>query len=102
MQCRGLDAVLDYTAKLDGVTLDPSAVRVPAGELARGLHGGRPGLSPHDPPGPREHPGVPVGILNRDATLRRGPSCELRLRYRPLRRVGVCIPGGRRRIPRRS
>ena len=35
-----------------------------------------------------------LGILNRDATLRRGANCELRLRYRPLRRVGVCIPGG--------
>src|SRR3954471_22322608 len=28
VQCRGLEAVLDYTTKLDGVTLDPSSVRV--------------------------------------------------------------------------
>ena len=34
VQCRGLDAVLDYTARLDGVTLDPSAVRVSQDELA--------------------------------------------------------------------
>src|SRR3712207_8373096 len=27
-----------------------------------------------------------AGILHRDATLRRGAGCELRLRYRPLRR----------------
>src|SRR5205823_12571677 len=40
-----------------------------------------------------------AGILNRDATLRRGPGCELRLRYRPLRRVGVCIPGGAAAYP---
>ena len=40
-----------------------------------------------------------MGILNRDATLRRGPNCELRLRYRPLRRVGVCIPGGAAAYP---
>jgi histidinol dehydrogenase len=40
-----------------------------------------------------------MGILNRDATLRHGPNCELRLRYRPLRRVGVCIPGGAAAYP---
>src|SRR3954449_12731400 len=34
VQCRGLDAVLDYTARIDGVSLEPSAVRVPAEELA--------------------------------------------------------------------
>src|SRR6516165_3758496 len=33
VQCRGLDAVLDYTARLDGVTLEPSAVRVSSEEL---------------------------------------------------------------------
>jgi histidinol dehydrogenase len=39
------------------------------------------------------------GILNRDAVMRRGPGCELTLRYRPLRRVGVCIPGGAAAYP---
>src|SRR5436305_8550013 len=33
VQCRGLDAVLDYTRRLDGVTLEPAAVRVAADEL---------------------------------------------------------------------
>src|SRR3954471_8746538 len=33
VQCRGLEAVLDYTARLDGVTLEPSAVRVTREEL---------------------------------------------------------------------
>ena len=39
------------------------------------------------------------GILNRDAVMRRGPGCELTLRYRPLKRVGVCIPGGAAAYP---
>src|SRR3954467_13800528 len=34
VQCRGLDAVLDYTAKFDGVTLEPADVRVSRDELA--------------------------------------------------------------------
>src|SRR6476620_4052359 len=33
VQCRGLDAVLEYTAKLDGVVLVPAAVRVSRDEL---------------------------------------------------------------------
>src|SRR4029078_13196251 len=40
-----------------------------------------------------------AGILHRDAVMRRGPDCELRLRYRPLRRVGICIPGGAAAYP---
>ncbi len=39
------------------------------------------------------------GILHRDAHFRRGAGCELGLRYRPLRRVGVCIPGGAAAYP---
>src|SRR5690606_10262991 len=39
------------------------------------------------------------GILTRDATLRPRPGIELRLRYRPLRRVGVCVPGGAAAYP---
>src|SRR4051812_49735502 len=34
VRSRGLEAVLDYTARLDRVELEPSAVRVPAEELA--------------------------------------------------------------------
>src|SRR5262249_35014791 len=33
VQCRGLEAVLDYTARLDGVVLEPGAVRVAPAEL---------------------------------------------------------------------
>ena len=100
MQCRGLDAVLDYTARLDGVTLDPAAVRV-----SRRRAGRRPSGAA-DPAYLRTIRRVrdnilafQSGILNRDATMRRGPGCELRLRYRPLRRVGVCIPGGAAAYP---
>src|SRR5262249_38831152 len=34
VQCRGLDALLDYTARLDGVSLEPGDVRVRPDELA--------------------------------------------------------------------
>jgi histidinol dehydrogenase len=99
VQSRGLDAVLDYTARLDGVSLDRGAVRVPAVEM-------RDAFRSADPEYLRTLRRVrdniltfQTGILNRDAVLRRGPGCELRLRYLPLRRVGVCVPGGAAAYP---
>ncbi len=99
VRARGLDAVLDYTAKLDRVTLDPSQVRVSPEELAE-AH------AKADPAYLRTIRRVrdnilafQSGILHRDATFRRGKGCELRLRYRPLRRAGVCVPGGAAAYP---
>lgn len=96
---RGLDAVLDYTERLDGAQLRPSDVRVPPEELEAAA-------SQVDPEYIRTLRRVrdnvlafQTGILHRDATFRRGPGWELRLRYRPLKRVGVCIPGGAAAYP---
>jgi histidinol dehydrogenase len=99
VQCRGLEAVLEYTQKFDGVSLEPSDVRVSADELAaafraadreyiKTLHRVRNNILAFQ-----------TGILNRDAVLRSAPGTELRLRYRPLQRVGVCIPGGAAAYP---
>jgi histidinol dehydrogenase len=40
-----------------------------------------------------------LGLLHSDAVLNVPGSYELRLRYRPLRRVGVCVPGGAAAYP---
>ena len=99
VQRRGLDAVLEYTRKLDDVALDRASVRVSAEEL-EGAH--RRADSAYLRTLRRVRDNVlsfQSGILNRDAVMRRGPGCELRLRYRPLRRVGVCIPGGAAAYP---
>lgn len=96
---RGLDAVLDYTARLDGRSLSPQDVRVGEDELAaahraadkaylRTIRRVRDNILAFQ-----------SGILTRDATLRPRPGVELRLRYRPMRRVGVCIPGGAAAYP---
>jgi histidinol dehydrogenase len=99
VRTRGLEAVLDYTKRLDRVTLGPSEVRVTLDEL-REAHAAA------DPAYLRTIRRVrdnilafQSGILNRDARFKRGKGCELRLRYRPLRRVGVCIPGGAAAYP---
>src|SRR4051794_13741716 len=99
VQCRGLEAVLDFTARLDGVSLDPAAVRVSPEELRAAFKAADPDYLLTLRRVRENILAFQMGILNRDATMRRGPSCELRLRYRPLRRVGVCIPGGAAAYP---
>jgi len=99
VQVRGLDAVLDYTARLDGVTLDPASVRVSAEELKAAHAAADPEYLKTIRRVRDNVLSFQAGILNRDAVMRRGPGCELRLRYRPLRRVGVCIPGGAAAYP---
>jgi histidinol dehydrogenase len=94
VQCRGLEAVLDLTARLDGVALEPEAVRVAPGELLAAFKRADPAYLRTLRRVRENVLAFQMGILNRDAVLRRGACCELRLRYRPLRRVGVCIPGG--------
>ncbi len=99
VQTRGLPAVLDYTARLDGITLSPVDVRVGEDELYAAFKAAEPAYIRTLRRVRENVLAFQMGILNRDATLRRGPDCELKLRYRPLRRVGVCIPGGAAAYP---
>src|SRR3954451_2051587 len=99
VQCRGLDAVLEYTARLDGVTLDPAAVRVSRDELHEAFRAADPAYLRTLRRVRDNILAFQTGILNRDASLKHGANSELRLRYRPLRRVGVCIPGGAAAYP---
>ncbi len=96
---RGLEAVLDYTQRLDRVTLEPSQVRVTLDEL-RDAHASADPAYLRTLRRVRENIlAFQSGILHRDARFKRGQGCELRLRYRPLKRVGVCIPGGAAAYP---
>lgn len=99
VQCRGLEAVLDYTAKIDNVTLEPYEVRVTREELAAAHRAADPAYLRTLRRVRDNILAFQSGILNRDAVMRRGQNSELQLRYRPLRRVGVCIPGGAAAYP---
>jgi histidinol dehydrogenase len=96
---RGLEAVLDYSRRIDGATLTPGQVRVAPEELreAHELADGdyletiarvRANILTYQ-----------KAILNRDTILHRGEGIELGLLHKPLRRVGVCIPGGAAAYP---
>lgn len=99
VQERGLEAVLDYTEKLDGARLSPDDVRVAPEEMRDAFRAADPAYLRTIRRVRDNILAFQSGILHRDACLRKGRHCELRLRYRPLRRAGVCIPGGAAAYP---
>lgn len=96
---RGLDAVLEFTAKLDGKRLAADQIRVSADELA----------AAHEAASPEFLDAVrrvrarlmrfQLAILHRDVTVQIENGGYLTQRYLPLRRVGVCVPGGAAAYP---
>ncbi len=99
---RGLPAVLDYGRKLDKKDLTPETLRVQPSEL-EAAHGraDREFLATLR----RIRANIvefQQALLCRDAVVTRrtgADQIELRQRYLPLRRVGICIPGGAAAYP---
>lgn len=96
---RGMPALLEYSAKLDGAALLPSQLRVPAKELGQSHSAADPALLATVRRVRANIMTFQSGIVTRSATLRVAGRVELGLRYRPLRRVGVCVPGGAAAYP---
>lgn len=95
---RGLPAVIEYSQKLDGVAMTGAELRVPldrlqachraaAPEYLAALRRIRDNILTYQ-----------NAILHRDVAMG-SDAHSLRLRHRPLRRVGVCIPGGAAAYP---
>lgn len=95
----GLEAVLWYSAKLDGAQLTAATLRVPAEDLAA-AH------AKSDP----EFIGTirrirdnilrfQTAILHRDVEVSGPHGSQLGQRYLPLERVGICVPGGAAAYP---
>ena len=96
---RGLAALLDHTERLDGVRLDPGSVRVSPAELKAAHQAADPAYLRVIRRVRDNVLSFQSGVLHRDAVMKKGRGCELTLRYRPLNRVGVCIPGGAAAYP---
>lgn len=102
VRTRGLPAVLEYTAKLDRKELTPETIRVTADELAAAhaqvdrkflatIRRIRENIAEFQ-----------SKLLNEDVRLVRQNELsrvELRQRYLPLKRVGICVPGGAAAYP---
>ncbi len=96
---RGLPAVLHFTDKFDGVRLTAQTMRVSAREMAEARDAVEPEFLETLRRVRQNILTFQLGLLHTDAVLTVPGSHELRLRYRPLRRVGVCIPGGAAAYP---
>jgi len=96
---RGLEAVLDYSARIDKAALSADALRVPDAELERAYRSAAPEfLSTIE----RVRSNIlefQSAILHRDVVVERPGGVQLRQRYLPLDRVGICVPGGAAAYP---
>ncbi len=96
---RGLDAVLDYSRRLDGVTLEPAQVRVSPDELQAAHRQADRGYLETIARVRSNILAYQEAIKHHDVLLPPRDGIELGLLYRPIRRVGVCIPGGAAAYP---
>lgn len=99
---RGLTAVLEYTAKLDRKELTPETVRVSEAELADAHAKADPAYLAMIRRIRDNIAEFQTAILHHDVSIVRqsdGGRVELRQRYVPMRRVGVCVPGGAAAYP---
>jgi histidinol dehydrogenase len=95
----GTAAVLRYTAALDNANLDADQLRVPAAELAAAHAAVDPALLESIRRIRDRIVAFQSSILHRDVTVEPSPGVSLTQRYVPLRRVGVCVPGGAAAYP---
>ena len=95
---KGISAVLDYTARIDKVQLDAQSVRVPQDDLRRAHQSARPELLAAVRRVRQNIWKFQEAILHRDVRVER-PGGYLVQRYRPLRRAGICVPGGAAAYP---
>ncbi len=96
---RGLPALLHYTEKLDKVTLTPDTLRVGDDEIAAAHKNAAKDFLATIRRVRDNLMSFQLGLVHRDAILTRRDHHELKLRYRPMRRVGVCVPGGAAAYP---
>ena len=95
---RGLEAVLDYTERIDRAKLTPETIRVSADELAKAHKNTNPALLKAVRSVRDRIREFQEAILHKDVRLDREGG-YLMQRYRPLKRAGICVPGGAAAYP---
>jgi histidinol dehydrogenase len=95
---KGMAAVLDYSARIDKAQLTADTVRVPAAELEKAHAAADPKLIEAVRRVAANIRDFQQAILHKDVRLER-PGGYLAQRYRPLHRVGICVPGGAAAYP---
>ncbi|GHT18545.1 histidinol dehydrogenase [Planctomycetales bacterium] len=98
IQTNGLAALLRYSEKIDGAKLTAETLRVPEEELRAAAQKADKKLIEAVCRIRKNIQEFQSAILHHDVHLER-PGGYLVERYRPLRRVGVCVPGGAAAYP---
>ncbi len=95
---RGLAAVLDYSARIDKAQLSAATIRVPCEELSRAHQQAAAEFLQAIRNIRAQIRTFQEAILHRSVRVER-PGGYLVQRYRPLDRVGICVPGGAAAYP---
>lgn len=96
---QGLKAVLHYTRELDSKELTEETLRVSEPELRQAYDAADPVFMDVVRRVRKNVYSFQCGLLQRDAICTVSGRHELTLRYRPMRRVGVMVPGGAAAYP---
>jgi histidinol dehydrogenase len=99
VRANGLEAVLRYSAKLDGAKLSAETLRVPAADLAAAHQKSSPDFLATIRRIRENILRFQTAILHRDVEVEGPHGSKLRQRYLPLERVGICVPGGAAAYP---
>ncbi|TWU42227.1 histidinol dehydrogenase [Novipirellula artificiosorum] len=99
VQTEGTPALLRYLRSLDNADLCADQLRVPADDLAQAHAGADPELIGSIRRIRDNVAEFQTAILHQDVTIEPKPGVRLTQRYVPLRRIGVCVPGGAAAYP---
>lgn len=99
VRANGLEAILRYSAKLDGATLSADTLRVSAADLAAAHAKSSPAFLATIRRIRENILRFQTAILHRDVEIEGPYGSKLRQRYLPLERVGICVPGGAAAYP---
>jgi histidinol dehydrogenase len=99
VRTQGLQAVLDYSARIDRAQLTPATIRVEAAELAAAHAAVAPEFLATIRRVRETILGFQKALLPHDVRVDAPGGGYLRQRYMPLGRIGICVPGGAAAYP---
>ncbi len=95
----GLNALLRYSLELDNAKLDPKQLRVPQEKIDQAHAAARPEFLASIRRIRDNIHQFQKSILHSNVVTTPRPGIQLEQRYVPLRRIGVCVPGGAAAYP---
>jgi histidinol dehydrogenase len=99
IRARGITAVLDYSARIDRAQLTAATLRVPAEDLAAAHRAASPEFLATVRRLRENILRFQTAVLPHDVRIDVPGGGYLRQRYVPLRRAGICVPGGAAAYP---